>query len=74
MKGGKKFKDLEVLKRSASLCTDIYKAFTNTNDLGFKDQITRSVLSIPSNIADVNERESHKEIANFINYAKDSAD
>ena len=41
MKGGGKFKGLEVLKRSVSLCTDIYKAFLNAKDLGFKDQITR---------------------------------
>ena len=73
MKGGGKFKDLEVLKRSASLCTDIYKAFTNTKDLGFKDQISRSVLSISSNIEEGYERESKKEIENFFNYAKASA-
>lgn len=36
-------------------------------------QITRSGLSIPSNIAEGYERESRKEVANFPNYAKGSA-
>ena len=42
-------------------------------DFGFKDQITRSGLSIPSNIAEGSERETNKERANFLNYAKGSA-
>ena len=45
----------------------------HTKDFGFKDQITRSALSIPSNIAEGYERASDKEIANFINYAKGSS-
>ena len=64
------FRGLETV--SASLW-QYYKAFTNTKDFGFKDQITRSALSIPSNIAEKNERDSYKEIANIINYAKGSA-
>ena len=72
MKSGVKFEDLEVWKRSARLCADIYKVFMHSKDFGFKDQITRSALSIPSNIAEGFERKSDKEIANFINYAKGS--
>jgi four helix bundle protein len=45
----------------------------NSRDFGFKDQITRSALSIPSNIAEGFERNSHKEFANFLKYAKGSA-
>jgi four helix bundle protein len=47
-----KFEDLDVWKRSARLSADIYKALINLKDYGFKDQITRSGLSIPSNIAE----------------------
>jgi len=41
-------------------------------DYGFKDQITRSGLSIPSNIAEGMERSSNKEKAQFLSYAKAS--
>jgi len=46
-----KFEDLEIWKRSARLSTELYKHFVHINDYGFRDQITRSGLSIPSNIA-----------------------
>jgi len=52
---------------------EIYKEFGELNDFGFKNQITRAGLSISSNIAEGYERESRKEIANFLNYAKGSA-
>ena len=67
------FEDLEVWKRSARLSADIYKTLATLKDFGFKDQITRSGLSIPSNIAEGAERETDKESANFLNYAKGSA-
>ena len=41
-------------------------------DFGFRDQITRAGLSVPSNIAEGYERNSDKELANFLNYAKGS--
>ena len=42
-------------------------------DFGFRDQITRSGLSIPSNIAEGYERDSDAEIARFLTIAKGSA-
>jgi len=60
-----RFEDLEVWKRSACLSAEIYKALAELKDFGFRDQITRSGLSVPSNIAEGYERESNKEIANF---------
>lgn len=47
-----RFEDLEVWKRSARLSAEIYRHFQLSKDFGFKDQITRSSLSVPSNIAD----------------------
>jgi len=44
-----RFEDLDVWKRSARLSADIYKELRGLKDYGFKDQITRSGLSIPSN-------------------------
>ena len=66
------FEDLEVWKRSARLSGNIYKELKNLKDFGFKDQITRSGLSIPSNIAEGIERNSNKETINFLSYAKGS--
>ena len=67
-----KFEDLEVWKKSVSLCADVYNEFKDLKDYGFKDQITRSALSISSNIAEGFERESQKECLNFLSYAKGS--
>ncbi|MBA3036922.1 MAG: four helix bundle protein [Desulfobacterium sp.] len=67
-----RFEDLEVWKRATILCADIYLELSNLRDYGFKDQITRSGLSIPSNIAEGFERISHKESVNFLSYAKGS--
>ena len=67
-----RFEDLEVWKKSARLSADIYRELKNLKDYGFKDQITRSGLSVPSNIAEGFERESQKENLNFLSYAKGS--
>ena len=67
-----KFEDMDVWKRSSRLSAYIYRELANLTDYGFKDQITRSGLSIPSNIAEGFGRESNKEKKNFLNYAKGS--
>ena len=66
------FEQLEVWKRSSKLCTDIYKHFNNIKDFGFRDQITRSSLSIPSNIAEGEERGTIKENIQFLIYSRGS--
>ena len=66
------FEDLDVWKRSARLSADIYKELAELRDFGFKDQITRSGLSIPSNIAEGIERSSDKEKERFLDIAKAS--
>lgn len=68
-----RFEELEVWRRAARLSAELYKGLAELRDFGFRDQITRAGLSIPSNIAEGYERESAKEIANFLNYAKGSA-
>ena len=67
------FQDLEVWKRSARLSATLYKELANLKDWGFRDQITRCGLSIPSNIAEGYERNSDKEISRFLTIAKGSA-
>jgi four helix bundle protein len=66
------FEDLDVWKKSARLSADLYRTFSDLKDYGFRDQITRSGLSIPSNISEGHERASAKENMNFLNYAKGS--
>jgi four helix bundle protein len=67
-----RFEDLEVWKRSARLSAELYKSFSQCKDYGFRDQITRSSLSIPSNIAEGYERLSIKECIQFLSYATGS--
>ncbi len=67
-----RFEDLDVWKRAMKLSVSLYKDLKNLKDYGFKDQITRSGLSIPSNIAEGFERVSSKESVNFLSYAKGS--
>jgi four helix bundle protein len=68
-----RFEDLAVWKRSARLSAELYKSLRDLKDFGFRDQITRAGLSVPSNIAEGYECESAKETTNFLNYAKGSA-
>jgi four helix bundle protein len=71
----KQFEDIEVWQQSMSLCTDIYK-ITNNNyfskDYGLKDQIRRSAISVPSNIAEGFERNGKKQFTYFLTIAKAS--
>ena len=64
---------LDVWKRSCRISVEIYKYFANSKDYGFKDQITRSGLSIASNLAEGMEKESNKEKMRFIEISKGSA-
>jgi len=67
-----RFEDLEVWKRASSLSADLYRRLAKLRDYSFRDQITRSGLSIPSNIAEGFERTSQKECVTFLSYAKGS--
>ena len=66
------FEKLEVWRRSSRLCSELYKSLSELKDYGFRNQITRAALSVPSNIAEGFERKSEKEKANFLHYAKGS--
>ena len=67
------YEDLEVWKRSARLSVSIYRGTTELRDFGYRDQLTRSGLSVPSNIAEGYERDSDNEIARFLTIAKGSS-
>ena len=67
-----KCEKLDVWKKSARLSSDVYKSFAKCKDFGFKDQITRAGLSIPSNIAEGLEKASIKDQIRFLDIAKGS--
>ena len=67
-----KFQKLEVWQLSFQLSCSIYKETKELRDWGFKDQITRSGLSVPSNIAEGIERRGVKEQIQFLYIAKAS--
>lgn len=67
-----RYEDLEVWKRAARLSADIYRGLSKLRDYGFKDQVTRSGLSIPSNIAEGMERATAKDRVRFLDIARGS--
>ncbi|MEZ4485098.1 MAG: four helix bundle protein [Syntrophotaleaceae bacterium] len=66
------FENLEVSKRACQLSVEVYRTLRELKDFGFKDQITRSSLSIPSNIAEGMVRLSDKEKVRFLHIANGS--
>ena len=69
------FKDLKVWQRSKELAVLIYRLTQKgpfTRDYGFRDQIRRAAVSVPSNIAEGDERGSNKDAVRFFYIAKGS--
>jgi len=67
-----RFEDLEIWQRGVKLSSRIYALLSSCKDFGFRDQITRSGLSIPSNISEGFERRSNKEFIRFLDIARGS--
>ena len=66
------FEKLRVWKLSARLSAELYKGLRGLRDLGFHNQITRSGLSIPCNIAEGMSRFSYKDKRHFLVIARGS--
>ena len=66
------FEKLDAWKMATKLSISVYKELQELRDYGFKDQITRSSLLIPSNIAEGMTRNSYKEKLQFLSIAKGS--
>ena len=67
-----RFEDLAVWKESMRLAVSIYEVFGESRDYGFRDQICRSAMSVPSNIAEGYDRHSNKEFLRYLHIAKGS--
>ena len=46
-----KFEDIEVWKDGMNLTVELYKLLSGCRDFGFRDQLQRAAVSIPSNIS-----------------------
>ncbi len=66
------FEKLMVWQRAKRLAVKVYREMATCPDLAFRSQITRSALSVPSNIAEGMERFSTKEKCQFLWIAKAS--
>ena len=72
----KSFEEIDAWKLASRLCCDIYETTRNSGlekDWALRDQMRRSAISIPSNIAEGFERGGDKEFARFLTIAKGSA-
>jgi four helix bundle protein len=66
------FEDLDVWKRSTALAAAIHRSFRHCREPSLRDQIIRSAVSIPSNIAEGFERNSPRQFVQFLLIAKGS--
>lgn len=66
------FKGLVVWKRSARLSAGLCKQARILKDFGFRNQLTRSDLSIPRNIAEGTVRISYKKTLQLLSITKGS--
>ena len=69
------FRELKVWQEAKALAVAIYhlsKTSELAKDLGLRDQITRAAISIPSNIAEGDERDTNKDSVRFFYIAKGS--
>lgn len=66
------FEQLDVWKRSTYLCSGICRKLATCKFYALRDQIIRSSVSVPSNIAEGYERNSSREFSRFLKIAKGS--
>lgn len=67
-----KFEDIIAWQKAQDIAVDIYTAFSELKDYGFKDQICRASISISNNIAEGFDRNSDADFAKFLYYSKGS--
>ena len=67
-----RFEDIIAWQKAQDLAVDIYRHFGELRDWGFRDQITKAVVSISNNIAEGFERGSDAEFIRFLNYSRTS--
>jgi len=69
---GTGFHDLEVWREAKALAVETYRATARLQDFGLRDQLRRAAVSVPSNIAEGDERDTDKDCVRFFFMAKGS--
>lgn len=72
---GTGYRNLQVWQKAKALAVLVYKISDEgllSRDFGLRDQIRRAAVSVPSNIAEGDERDSDKEAVRFLYIAKGS--
>ena len=64
---------MEVWKRACQLAVEVISVLKSCKEFALKNQMTKSAISVPSNIAEGAERNSKKEFVQFLHIAKGSA-
>jgi len=67
------FENLDVWKKACRVTIRLYGLLKDCRDFGLRDQILRASVSIASNIAEGQERNSALDFRRFLNIAKGSA-
>lgn len=67
------FEDLDVWKRGKAASIQACQLVEKCPSRAFSDQVVRSAISVPSNIAEGAERNSKPEFIQFLGYARGSA-
>ena len=67
-----KFEEIIAWKKAKELTIVIYSSFKSCKDFSFKNQIERAAVSIMNNIAEGFERQTNKELKNFLYISKGS--
>ena len=68
----KSFEDLKIWQEGINITLEVYSLFHLCKDFGLRDQIQRSAVSVPSNIAEGFDRQSNNEFIRFLKIAKGS--
>jgi len=68
-----RFDNLDVWKRACRLATEVCAATHDSKLYALRDQIQKSAISIPSNIAEGAERPTTPDFLRFLGYSKASA-
>ena len=68
----KKFEESIAWQKGKVLAVAVYRQLADCRDFGFRDQIQRAAVSVPSNIAEGFERNTDKELRQYLYISKGS--